>query len=519
MDFRVNSGTGWTGPIKQMAIKIGSSFTSATSAYIKVGSTWKQFYNTSFSYSLQDITPALTTPSVTVTDNGNNTFSARYSYDANTTTVDSSYSGVVSGNQTGLVMNSTGGNFSPVAFTASGGETVAVTYYNNNLMYQVNWNAPTTGLTYYYSYTITRGVSSTTYTGNTLNTFFITNTFLFGSTITINYIYYSYSSFTIYALGPTGNATYAYTPPVVSTTGFGVGTLSYLAPGLVPSLSAPTSGTNSFTFSLTNYNSSYTWTANTTAGTISPSSGASSGQIYTVSGLSLGQSATATVFTSRAGYTTQSASVTGSALATQLTVSGSTGTAPGSFTVQWSGAPTGTALYDVVISGPGTSSLSPSYSQTGLSASSFPGGSGSIYYTGGTSGGSYTAYVTAKTSGGATLASASYSPIIASTNVIPSTPVVSALNNLFPHGGTFYWNSATGTTPIGYIFTIYSPPDAYGVQTIIYSTYSTPQYFSGSPYFQVGTGYFTIAGTYTIYVYGVNVAGSSGTAVLGYTFT
>lgn len=87
--------------------------------------------------------------------------------------------------------------------------------------------------------------------------------------------------------------------------------------------------------------------------------------------------------------------------------------------------------------------------------------------------------------------------------VAPSAPVVSGNNSIYPHGGNFYWSSATGTAPISYVFTIYGPSGS--------SVYSTNGVAVSTTSFAVGTGYFTSAGNYTIYVYARNASGDSST--------
>ena len=88
--------------------------------------------------------------------------------------------------------------------------------------------------------------------------------------------------------------------------------------------------------------------------------------------------------------------------------------------------------------------------------------------------------------------------------VAPSAPSVSGDNSITPHGGHFYWSS-TGTAPIGYVFSIYSPSGS-----TVYSTYGST---SSATSFAVGTGYYTTAGNYTIYIYASNAYGTSSTTV------
>jgi titin len=78
---------------------------------------------------------------------------------------------------------------------------------------------------------------------------------------------------------------------------------------LVPTFGTPSSTADGFTVQVSNYNADYAWTVAITAGsaTISDSG------LVTVTGLTSGQSATATVNTTRAGYNSGSADVSGSA--------------------------------------------------------------------------------------------------------------------------------------------------------------------------------------------------------------
>jgi len=91
-----------------------------------------------------------------------------------------------------------------------------------------------------------------------------------------------------------------------------------------------------------------------------------------------------------------------------------------------------------------------------------------------------------------------------SSGTAPSAPSVSGDNSISPHGGHFYWSS-TGTAPIGYVFSIYSPSGS-----TVYSTYGST---SSATSFAVGAGYYTTAGNYTIYIYASNAYGSSTTTV------
>lgn len=123
---------------------------------------------------------------------------------------------------------------------------------------------------------------------------------------------------TISVTGLTAGTTYTFT--VVATNSVGnssptaasnsITTTSGSTSGLVPTFSAVTTASTGFAVTVTNYHASYTWsvTVTTPATVVLSSTG-----LITVSGLTGdGTQATVTLTTSRTGYTTQSASITGS---------------------------------------------------------------------------------------------------------------------------------------------------------------------------------------------------------------
>ena len=89
--------------------------------------------------------------------------------------------------------------------------------------------------------------------------------------------------------------------------------VTYLA-GLTPVLSTTTATDDGFTFSITNYSASYTFAATTTSGSVSIT-----GANGVVTGLPANGTATVTVTSSRAGYTTLSATREGSTVVTATT--------------------------------------------------------------------------------------------------------------------------------------------------------------------------------------------------------
>jgi hypothetical protein len=130
---------------------------------------------------------------------------------------------------------------------------------------------------------------------------FSTSTGIFSGTLTASL---ASTVYTITATNATGTST--------TTVTLSSGTLSSLSntSGLVPAFSAVTSGSTGFKVDVTNYDANYTWSVTVTspATVILISSG-----FITVTGLTgQGVQATVTVTTSRTGYLTQSASVTGS---------------------------------------------------------------------------------------------------------------------------------------------------------------------------------------------------------------
>jgi outer membrane protein OmpA-like peptidoglycan-associated protein len=109
-------------------------------------------------------------------------------------------------------------------------------------------------------------------------------------------------TFTVVATNSVGNSS----PSAASNS---ITTTSASTSGLIPTFSAVTTASTGFTVTVTNYSSSYTWSVTvTTPATVNLSSSG----LITVTGLSgQGTPATVTVTTSRTGYTSQSASVSG----------------------------------------------------------------------------------------------------------------------------------------------------------------------------------------------------------------
>lgn len=91
--------------------------------------------------------------------------------------------------------------------------------------------------------------------------------------------------------------------------------------GVAPELSDPTPTSDGFSVSITNYSNANTYAATTSSGSVSLTNG-----VVTVTGLPANGSATVTVSASRAGYTTRSATRTGSTVVTTTTTIASTTT-------------------------------------------------------------------------------------------------------------------------------------------------------------------------------------------------
>ena len=84
---------------------------------------------------------------------------------------------------------------------------------------------------------------------------------------------------------------------------------------LTPTFGTPTSTSDGFTVSITNYDPAFTWATPTVgSGSVSVTSTSGSNRVLTVTGLSPGASATITQGTSRTGYTSGSATVSGTSI-------------------------------------------------------------------------------------------------------------------------------------------------------------------------------------------------------------
>lgn len=91
------------------------------------------------------------------------------------------------------------------------------------------------------------------------------------------------------------------------------GVTTALGAALKPAFGTVTKTATGFTVNVTNYNPAYAWTATTNAGTVSKGAVSGSTLPLTVTGLNAGQAATVTVTTTRLGYATGTASISGTA--------------------------------------------------------------------------------------------------------------------------------------------------------------------------------------------------------------
>ena len=129
-----------------------------------------------------------------------------------------------------------------------------------------------------------------------------------GSTVGSSYTFSGLSANTAYTL-----ALYGYNGTTLSSTSSGGSYSTTKIAALTPTFGSNTSVSGGFTGSVTNYDANYTWTISTNSGSVSFGSPSGGSRPFTVSGLSLGASATVTVNTSRTNYFDGSAQTTGTA--------------------------------------------------------------------------------------------------------------------------------------------------------------------------------------------------------------
>lgn len=154
-------------------------------------------------------------------------------------------------------------------------------------------------------------------TGFTFNVTNYNGSWLFGATstagdVTIGTPGLSTLPITVSGLMPGQSATVTVT---TTRTGYtvGSGSVTGTAPlaGLTPIFGTPVRTATSYKVTITNYSSLYKWTYKASVGFVSVGKASGSTITITVSGLTAGQLSTLTVTTTRSGYMTTSASVTG----------------------------------------------------------------------------------------------------------------------------------------------------------------------------------------------------------------
>ena len=174
--------------------------------------------------------------------------------------------------------------------TASGANTGTPSQVVGNHTFYTSADFAVSG--YRVEYSSDNGSSWTSLTGDTQSA----NTSYLASGLTLGEAYL----FRVAALNQLGSSDF-----VTSTT-----SVTPIGAALSPTFGTPSSTADGFTVQVSNYNADYAWTVSTTAGSATISNSG-----VTVTGLTSGQSATVTVNTSRTGYNSGSAQVSGSAIA------------------------------------------------------------------------------------------------------------------------------------------------------------------------------------------------------------
>jgi hypothetical protein len=205
--------------------------------------------------------------------------------------------------------------------TSSTTATATVNNKNNNKRVTISWDQ-SNAASYSVNYTITNaGLANGTYnsTGNSTasSASIVVTLGNVSGTVRAN-------SVTVYSQASSAGASNTFTPPSAPSTsptdktssGTGNGTVTFTQ----PALPAPTFGANTIFFGgfsgfINNYSVSNTYSVATSQGTLTIGSPPTSGSTYafSVSGLTVGQSATVTVTVSRSGYTGSSGSTTSKA--------------------------------------------------------------------------------------------------------------------------------------------------------------------------------------------------------------
>jgi len=144
-----------------------------------------------------------------------------------------------------------------------------------------------------------------------------TNTFEDSISLTSITIPRSVTSIGILAFNRTASLTsfqYCGSADLTGTGLIGITQIPCTVPGLTPTLAIASATTSSFSVQVTNFDAGYTYSVTTTSGSASINGSG----LATVASLSPTQSATLTVTTTRAGYTTESATAFGNSQATPM---------------------------------------------------------------------------------------------------------------------------------------------------------------------------------------------------------
>jgi hypothetical protein len=217
--------------------------------------------------------------------------------------------------------------------------TATVNNKNNNKSVTISWDQ-SNAVSYSLSYTITNaGFANGTYTSTGDSTAASVSILVtlgnVSGTVRAN-------SVTVYPLATQGGTGVTHTPATTQSTSPTDKTSSATQTGSItftqPALAAPTFGSNvrfigGFSGSVSNYSVSNTYAFSTSAGVISVASPPFSGTTYnfTVTGLTVGQTATVTVDVTRTGFTASSGTTTSGASTYYIIATGLGNTSPGPY--------------------------------------------------------------------------------------------------------------------------------------------------------------------------------------------
>jgi hypothetical protein len=168
-----------------------------------------------------------------------------------------------------------------------------------------------------YAFLSARSLSSVTFEANSQLTTIGTYAFYSATSLTTITIPRSVTSIGSLAFNGTSSLTsfqYCGSADLTGTGLIGKTQIPCTVPGLTPTLAIASGTTSSFSVQVTNFDAAYTYSVATTAG----SATINGSGLATVGSLSPTQSATLTVTTTRAGYTTESATAVGISQATPM---------------------------------------------------------------------------------------------------------------------------------------------------------------------------------------------------------